>query len=107
MLLAEKLSAPEPPVNESKPIVAAKDLAASTVGVSTAGVSTTGVTAVVVDEPPQAASDSAISDMPPALAAFLAFFDSQALTSLLVAFTMLAENKLMNPKENMLAVEGG
>jgi FPC/CPF motif-containing protein YcgG len=42
---------------------------------------------VVVDEPPQAASDSAISDTPPALAAFLAFLDSQAFTSLLVAFS--------------------
>jgi hypothetical protein len=42
---------------------------------------------VVVLEPPQAASDSAIIEMPPALAAFLAFLDSQALTSLLVAFS--------------------
>ena len=58
------------------------------VGVTTVGVSTTGVvTVVVVLEPPQAASDSAISDTPPALAAFLAFLDSQALTSLLVAFS--------------------
>ena len=65
------------------------------------------VVVVVVDEPPQAASDSAIIEMPPALAAFLAFLDSQALTSLLVAFTVSAKNKLMNPKENMLAVEGG
>jgi hypothetical protein len=38
-------------------------------------------------EPPQAASDRAISDTPPALAAFLAFFDSHAFTSLLVAFS--------------------
>jgi hypothetical protein len=65
------------------------------------------VVVVVVLEPPQAASDSAIIEMPPAFAAFLAFFDSQAFTSLLVAFTILAKNKLMNPKENMLAVEGG
>ena len=42
-------------------------------------------------EPPQAASDSAISEMPPALAAFLAFLDSQAFTSLLVAFIIQAE----------------
>jgi len=42
---------------------------------------------VVVLDPPQAASDSAISEMPPALAAFLAFLDSQAFTSLLVAFS--------------------
>jgi uncharacterized membrane protein YozB (DUF420 family) len=64
------------------------------------------VVAVVVDEPPQAASDSAIIEMPPALAAFLAFLDSQAFTSLLVAFTMQAKNKLMNTKENMLAAKG-
>ncbi|WP_347853646.1 hypothetical protein, partial [Planktomarina sp.] len=44
----------------------------------------------VVLEPPQAASDSAISDTPPALAAFLAFLDSQAFTSLLVAFNSAA-----------------
>jgi hypothetical protein len=42
---------------------------------------------VVVLDPPQAASDSAISETPPALAAFLAFLDSQALTSLLVALS--------------------
>jgi hypothetical protein len=45
------------------------------------------VAVVVVDEPPQAASDNAIIEMPPALAAFLAFLDSQAFTSLLVAFS--------------------
>jgi hypothetical protein len=38
-------------------------------------------------EPPQAASDTAMSDTPPARAAFLAFLDSQAFTSLLVAFS--------------------
>jgi hypothetical protein len=48
------------------------------------------VVVVVVDEPPQAASDSAIIEMPPAFAAFLAFLDSQALTSLLVAFNSAA-----------------
>ena len=64
------------------------------------------VAVVVVEEPPQAASDNAMSEMPPALAAFLAFLDSQAFTSLLVAFTMQAKNKLMNTKENMLAVKG-
>jgi hypothetical protein len=37
------------------------------------------VVVVVVDEPPQAASDRAIIEMPPAFAAFLAFLDSQAL----------------------------
>ena len=57
--------------------------------------STTGVTAVVVDEPPQAASDSAIIEMPPALAAFLAFLDSQALTSLLVAFIIIGYEKYL------------
>ena len=51
---------------------------------------------VVVDEPPQAASDSAISEMPPALAAFLAFLDSQALTSLLVAFIIIGYKKNLN-----------
>jgi hypothetical protein len=59
-----------------------------------------------VSLPPQADSDTAISDTPPALAAFLAFLDSQAFTSLLVAFTMQAKNKLMNTKENMLAAKG-
>jgi len=51
---------------------------------------------VVVDEPPQAASDSAIIEMPPALAAFLAFLDSQALTSLLVAFIIIGYEKCVN-----------
>jgi hypothetical protein len=48
------------------------------------------VAVVVVDDPPQAARDSAIIEMPPALAAFLAFLDSQAFTSLLVAFNSAA-----------------
>jgi hypothetical protein len=47
-------------------------------------------------EPPQAASDNAMSDTPPALAAFLAFLDSQAFTSLLVAFIIRSENNIMN-----------
>ena len=51
------------------------------------------VEVVVVDEPPQAASDSAIIEMPPAFAAFLAFLDSQALTSLLVAFIIIGYEK--------------
>ena len=50
----------------------------------------------VVDEPPQAASDSAIIEMPPAFAAFLAFLDSQALTSLLVAFIIIGYEKCIN-----------
>jgi hypothetical protein len=45
---------------------------------------------VVVLDPPQAARDSAIIEMPPAFAAFMAFFDSQAFTSLLVAFNSAA-----------------
>ena len=53
------------------------------------------VAVVVVDEPPQAASDSAIIEMPPALAAFLAFLDSQALTSLLVAFIIIGYEKYL------------
>ena len=53
------------------------------------------VVVVVVDEPPQAASDNAIIEMPPALAAFLAFFDSQALTSLLVAFIIIGYEKYL------------
>ena len=53
------------------------------------------VVAVVVDEPPHAASDKAIIDMPPALAAFLAFLDSQALTSLLVAFIIIGYEKYL------------
>ena len=53
------------------------------------------VVVVVVDEPPQAASDSAIIEMPPALAAFLAFLDSQALTSLLVAFIIIGYEKYL------------
>ena len=48
---------------------------------------------VVVEDPPQAASDNAIIEMPPALAAFLAFLDSQALTSLLVAFIIFGYEK--------------
>ena len=51
------------------------------------------VAEVVVDEPPQAASDSAIIEMPPALAAFLAFLDSQAFMSLLVAFIIIGYGK--------------
>jgi hypothetical protein len=47
-------------------------------------------------EPPQAASDNAMSDTPPALAAFLAFLDSQALTSLLVAFIIFGYEKYIN-----------
>ena len=54
------------------------------------------VVVVVVDEPPQAASDSAIIEMPPALAAFLMFLDSQALTSLLVAFIVIGYEKYIN-----------
>jgi hypothetical protein len=54
------------------------------------------VVVVVVDEPPQAASDSAIIEMPPAFAAFLAFLDSQALTSLLVAFIISGYEKYIN-----------
>ena len=54
------------------------------------------VAVVVVDEPPQAASDSAIIEMPPALAAFLMFLDSQALTSLLVAFIIVGYEKYIN-----------
>ena len=72
-------------------------LAASTTGVtgvSTTGVSTTGVVVVVL-EPPQAASDRAISDTPPALAAFLAFLDSHAFTSLLVAFILIGYEKYL------------
>jgi hypothetical protein len=51
------------------------------------GVVVVSVAVVVESLPPQAASDSAMSDTPPALAAFLAFLDSQAFTSLLVAFS--------------------
>jgi hypothetical protein len=54
------------------------------------------VVVVVVDDPPQAARERAIIEMPPAFAAFLAFFDSQALTSLLVAFIMIGYKKYIN-----------
>jgi len=60
------------------------------------GVTGSATTAVVVESlPPQAASDSAMSDTPPALAAFLAFLDSQALTSLLVAFIIVGYEKYL------------
>ena len=75
-------------------------------GVTTTGASTTGsataassATTTGVEEPPHAASDSAMSEMPPALAAFLAFLDSQAFTSLLVAFIIRAENNVLNRGE--------
>ena len=54
------------------------------------------VVAVVVLDPPQAARDNAIIEIPPALAAFLAFLDSQALTSLLVAFIIIGYEKCIN-----------
>jgi hypothetical protein len=66
------------------------------VGVTVVVVVVVVVAVVVVDEPPQAASDSAIIEMPPALAAFLAFLDSQALTSLLVAFIIIGYEKYIN-----------
>jgi len=65
------------------------------VSVAVVSVAVVSVT-VVVDEPPQAASESAIIEMPPALAAFLAFFDSQALTSLLVAFIIIGYEKCID-----------
>ena len=54
------------------------------------------VVAVVVLDPPQAARDNAIIEIPPALAAFLAFLDSQALTSLLVAFIIIGYEKCID-----------
>jgi hypothetical protein len=48
-----------------------------------------------------------MSDTPPAFAAFLAFLDSQAFTSLLVAFIIRPENNIMNRKENMLTTTRG
>ena len=77
-------------------VVSANAWAASTVVVVVVSVVVVSVVAVVVvDEPPQAASDSAIIEMPPALAAFLAFLDSQALTSLLVAFIIVGYEKYL------------
>ena len=83
------VSAPEPPVTVSIPAVSVCVALASTVVVAVVE------EVVVVDEPPQAASDSAISDTPPALAAFLAFLDSQAFTSLLVAFIIVGYEKYL------------
>jgi hypothetical protein len=87
------VSAPEPPAIVSVPAVSAKACAASVVVVVVVSVA---VAVVVVLDPPQAASDSAIIEMPPALAAFLVFLDSQALTSLLVAFIIFGYEKYIN-----------
>jgi hypothetical protein len=60
----------------------------ATVVVVVVSVAVVSVAVVVVESlPPQAASDSAIIEMPPAFAAFLAFLVSQAFTSLLVALS--------------------